>query len=240
MKLVNITTILAVALLTACSAAPKRPDPIVMTAAPTQQAPQAPHSPSVTDTQVGNLQVPEWYLTPPEQTETAIYSAGYGTSRELNLALQKAMADADLKLSQKMSSEFQSLRKSYEQDSGQQVAKNFEVMTKTVTNNAIRGHHQKTAKVTMMGMEYRVFVLMTYPLGEANHFAQAALGEKLRAQAQANEARTNAELTGQVAPAATPAGGTVQLMDVNNEEYKAKRDAALQKPGAVIGQTTVR
>jgi len=33
--------------------------------------------------------------------------------------------------------------------------------------------------------------------------------------------------------------GTLNLMPVENEEYKARRQAALQKPGAVIGQTSV-
>jgi hypothetical protein len=28
-------------------------------------------------------------------------------------------------------------------------------------------------------------------------------------------------------------------MPVDNAEYKAKRDAALQKPGAVVGQTSI-
>jgi hypothetical protein len=32
----------------------------------------------------------------------------------------------------------------------------------------------------------------------------------------------------------------LQLIDVDNAEYKARRDAALQKPGAVIGHVTYR
>jgi len=33
---------------------------------------------------------------------------------------------------------------------------------------------------------------------------------------------------------------SIQLLDVDNEEYRQRRDAALQKPGAVIGHITVR
>jgi hypothetical protein len=33
---------------------------------------------------------------------------------------------------------------------------------------------------------------------------------------------------------------TFQLMQVDNEEYKRKRDEALQKPGAVVGQAVIR
>jgi hypothetical protein len=32
----------------------------------------------------------------------------------------------------------------------------------------------------------------------------------------------------------------IKLLDVDNEEYKRKRDEALAKPGAVIGQATLR
>lgn len=34
--------------------------------------------------------------------------------------------------------------------------------------------------------------------------------------------------------------GEVKLLDVDNAEYKRRRDEALQKPGAVVGQVTVR
>jgi hypothetical protein len=38
----------------------------------------------------------------------------------------------------------------------------------------------------------------------------------------------------------TPEGtSTLNLMPVDNAEYKAKRAEALQKPGAVVGQTSV-
>jgi len=30
------------------------------------------------------------------------------------------------------------------------------------------------------------------------------------------------------------------LMDVDNAEYKARREAALKKPGAVVGQTVIQ
>ena len=41
-----------------------------------------------------------------------------------------------------------------------------------------------------------------------------------------------------VVSAVQPRG--IELLPVDNEEYKKRRDEALQKPGAVIGQTTVR
>lgn len=44
-----------------------------------------------------------------------------------------------------------------------------------------------------------------------------------------------------VTPVTVPtAQGDLKLLDVNNEEYKRRRDEALEKPGAVIGQSVVR
>lgn len=43
------------------------------------------------------------------------------------------------------------------------------------------------------------------------------------------------------APSTAPTSqGDIKLLDVDNAEYKKRRDEALQKPGAVIGQITVR
>lgn len=42
------------------------------------------------------------------------------------------------------------------------------------------------------------------------------------------------------AESAPTAQGEVKLLDVDNAEYKRRRDEALQKPGAVVGQVTVR
>jgi hypothetical protein len=44
-----------------------------------------------------------------------------------------------------------------------------------------------------------------------------------------------------VTPVTVPTNtGEITLLDVDNAEYKQRRDAALQKPGAVVGQTVVR
>jgi hypothetical protein len=50
------------------------------------------------------------------------------------------------------------------------------------------------------------------------------------------------EVNGRTEPENKPAvtGDTIQLLPVDNVEYKKRRDEALAKPGAVIGQTTVQ
>lgn len=77
--------------------------------------------------------------------------------------------------------------------------------------------------------------------------------QRQRDQAEAADRRLKEEIgprSDAPAPAAAPASapaqtvntseGPVKLLDVSNPEYKQRRDEALQKPGAVIGQTVVR
>jgi len=53
--------------------------------------------------------------------------------------------------------------------------------------------------------------------------------------------KSEVEPKSRVTPVTVPtAGGEIKLLDVDNAEYKQKRDEALAKPGAVIGQTVVR
>lgn len=73
--------------------------------------------------------------------------------------------------------------------------------------------------------------------------------QRQRAEAEAADAKLRQEIGPRpdaAAPAPAPAQtvntseGPVKLLDVDNAEYKRKRDEALQKPGAVIGQATVQ
>jgi hypothetical protein len=64
--------------------------------------------------------------------------------------------------------------------------------------------------------------------------------DEITGNAPVSDAPAAPAKTGGSVGVVTP-GGTTQLnlLPVDNEAYKAKRDSALQKPGAVIGQVTV-
>ena len=112
------------------------------------------------------------------------------------------------------------------------------------------GARVEKSQVIVENGRYHAFVLVALPLGDANKVTKAQ-----REQARDNAVKTNAEKefkeldqlndrakagtpTSDAAPQSEVKG--ITLMNVDNEEYKAKRDAALQKPGAVIGQTTLQ
>ena len=112
---------------------------------------------------------------------------------------------------------------------------------------------------------YKVYVLVRLPLGANNALQtrrdQARLqreadirGRAAERDMERNEAAERTEqresdanlersLTPQsrVAPVTVPTtGGELKLLDVDNVEYRQRRAEALEKPGAVVGQTVVR
>jgi hypothetical protein len=69
----------------------------------------------------------------------------------------------------------------------------------------------------------------------------------VHAEDEAKQERADQQLREQIGPRAEPikpASNTsqteIKLLDVDNEEYKRKRDEALANPTAVIGQITLR
>ena len=125
------------------------------------------------------------------------------------------------------------------------------------------------SQATFDGRVYKVYVLVRYPLGEQNSLRKEREVARTKRETefrsnrahqeldQAQEVRRNEverdeqALRSQVAPVVvgpsssttavtTKEGRVVELLDVDNAEYKKKRDEALAKPNAVVGQTTLR
>ena len=100
------------------------------------------------------------------------------------------------------------------------------------------------------GTRIRSYVLVALPIGSANLMKSAK--ETARSSKEAfqeldeitgnSPAKTEPAKPGESVSVVNPDGSSssVQLLPVENEEYKQRRAEALKKPGAVIGQVTVR
>jgi hypothetical protein len=95
-------------------------------------------------------------------------------------------------------------------------------------------------------------VLVALPLGDKNVLksakdAAARAPEAFRELDEVTGAKKPVEVTpvapakGQEVSVVKPDGSTssLNLLPVENAEYKARRDEALKKPGAVVGQVTI-
>lgn len=260
MKLVS--TLAAVALLSACAAAPTKtvevapaPAPAIVYQPITQpyalpQAPVRTVAPA-----------PAWFVNLPEDTVDMMFAAGTATSTDEQMAYDKARMSAERKLVENMYSRVQTQTKSFRADRGDAMIENFRQITRKNARGELSGAQRVDSRATHDGRVYKVYVLVRLPLG-ANNVMQTRR-DQARVQREADisgrleeqdmdrnesaergvQRENDADLERQLTPASkvVPVDtGTIQLLDVDNEEYKRRRDETLRKPGAVIGQTVLR
>jgi hypothetical protein len=157
-----------------------------------------PYEPTVNQAVV-QVNIPSWYVMPPKATEQSVFVAGTATSSTLQMATQKAILDADIKLAFQMESVLKGLIKSYQNDLGNDIVENTESIARKVTAVTVNGHHQVDMQVTQEGKVFRVFVLMRFPLGGANYFADKIHKDALKKQSTARERAATTELNDSVA-----------------------------------------
>ena len=121
-----------------------------------------------------NVQLPAWFVKIPEPTDKHMFVPGVATSTSLNMAIQKAQTDADVKVAFHTQTSIQAMLKMYQVDTGQTVIEDTELAARRITDIFISGQQQKDIVVQREGRMYRVFVLMQYPVEPIVYFANQA------------------------------------------------------------------
>ena len=256
--LIKRLSILAVAAsLVACASTQPQaqapvPQPVVIAPAPHPYAlPQA--STRAVDP------APAWFTNLPADTADMMFAAGVASSTDEQMAYDKARMTAERKLVETMYSRVQTQTKSYRADRGEASIENFEQITRKNARGELSGAQRVDSRATFDGRVYKVYVLVRLPIGSANTLQTKRDQVRLQREAEIrsrvadrdmnkNEAaerteqrENDANLERNLSPQTKPVSdGTIRLLEVDNAEYKQKRADALEKPGAVIGQTTVR
>lgn len=194
---------------------------------------------------------PSWFLRLPTNTDEMIFAAGTASSTSEQMAFDKARMFAEARLIELLGSQINS--KSYINRVGvrDKATDRFESLIQKNANGELVGAERVDAQVTHNGRVYKVYVLLRYPLGEANTLVRERNNQlNLKESKPAGDAEDNdpelkptlaPEKTGATVGAVTQGQATeVKLLNVDNEEYRRRRDETLQKPGAVLGQITVQ
>ncbi|MGY9002736.1 MAG: LPP20 family lipoprotein [Rhodospirillales bacterium] len=118
------------------------------------------------------VEIPSWYLNLP-QDEHSVYASGTATSADLQLAMDKSVLNAKRTLADSIKGLLSSKMKQFIDESGageDSVLTNeaSKVTTNLITEANVAGYKQADAKVLSQGKQYRVYVLLQYPLGKAN------------------------------------------------------------------------
>jgi len=231
----NLLVCLAVLSLAACSTT--QPQPVAQPQAQVQQVQPA---------QVPGTSIPDWFVDVPK-SEDYLFSVGDGVSGSVSGALGNARANAFEGICQGAGGTVRSQTKVFRQD----TENNSTSISTTAIRNfcadvSVAGATVDKSKIVVENGRYHAYVLVSLPLGDKNKVTKAQ-----REQARDNAVKTTAErefreldqLNDKSKAPVSESSSRVEgitLMPVDNEEYKRKRDEALQKPGAVIGQSVVR
>jgi hypothetical protein len=197
-------------------------------------------------------QAPIWMSKLPK-APGYIFENGTATSADFGMADMKAKAMAYAKICTAAGGKIRQQTKIYRADSGDASVDQSELAIRSMCADIdITGIETVEMKHVSEGNRIRTYALVTLPLGDKN-----VLKSTKEAQARAPDAFkeldevTTGKKPVEVTPVAPQRGNevsvvqpdgtasTLNLMPVDNAEYKARRAEAIQKPGAVIGQVSV-
>jgi hypothetical protein len=198
-------------------------------------------------------QAPEWMSKLPKSAN-AVYESGTATSGDFAMADMKAKAIAYAKICTSAGGKVRSQTKVFTQDNGTTTTEMSEMAIRSICPDIdITGVETVEMKHVADGNRIRTYVLVALPIGNANVMKTAKETSRNSKEAfqELDEITGNKPVgatdvpvvpqKGQEVSVIQPDGTktTLNLLPVDNAAYKARRDAAIQKPGAVVGQTTV-
>lgn len=199
---------------------------------------------------------PNWFTNPPRSTENVVYVTGTYASTNWALADRTATDIALGKLCVKLGGQVNQQSKVYQRDVDGNTQEFSETTIKNVCDRVDVTGYVVDSKDQIVDKNGRVrsYILVAYPIGDANPLKSAKDRARQQGNTLNNASRAFDELdrsTGNAQPDATQQQGQPQsqtnavpinqlnLVEVDNAEYKKRRAEALQKPGAVVGQVTL-
>lgn len=180
--------------------------------------------------------IPEWMSKLPKSTN-AVYENGTAISADMAMADMMAKTIAYAKICVAAGGKIRSQTKVF----GTQDNMTMEITARSICPDVdISGVETVDMKHIAEGGRFRTYALVALPIGNANTIRKEADARRDKELAMARAPDAFKELDNSITGKSSTEEGTIKLLPVDNEEYKARRDAALQKPNSVIGQTTLR
>lgn len=180
-----IVVVAATALLAGCASTPTPGSPEAA-AAQEKQATKA------VEKAVSNI--PSWYLTPPVE-ENAIYAAGVAASGDMQFAMDRAVLSAKTSLASQLNNRVSARIRDFMNEAGVAgdatlTAEADRVSQNVVTEVNLAGFRRDKSEVMQEGRNYRAYVLLRYPVGDANKIVrdQVRKSNQLESRLRASKA----------------------------------------------------
>jgi hypothetical protein len=169
----------------------------------------------------------------------------------MQFAVDKAMMSAKRELASNFSSHIDSLMKDYSAQAGGNdsiVLQEINRTTKLTINRVnLIGVQRTNFRVDREGNGYRAYVKVRYSADDSNKILLDEIRRNQKLNHKFESSKAFKELEDSVKPKEevtikpkSAEVGVLDLIDVENEEYKKRRAEALDKPGAVHGRVTLR
>jgi hypothetical protein len=193
-------------------------------------------------------EAPEWMSKLPKAAGY-VFENGTATSTDFGFADIKAKTIAYSKICTSAGGKVRSQTKLYRADNGDAGTESSEMAVRSMCADVdISGVETVEMKHVAEGNRIRTYVLVALSLnGNTNKNTRRNAKEAFQELDEMAREQKGVEVTpvapqkGQEVSVVRPDGtsSTLNLMPVENAEYKARREEALKKPGAVVGQVTV-
>ena len=185
---------------------------------------------------------PDWYTSVPDQT--ALYAVASERSTDLQFAVDKSMLAAKRELASNFSSHVNAMMKDFASEIGDvddTVMRDINRTTKLVISKVnLIGVQRTNLKIVHESKGYRAFVKLRYAVDDSNRLLMEEIKRDRKLKHKLESSKSFKELEKSVKVEDTLDSGEVILLDVDNEDYKRRRDETLQKPNSVIGRVIVQ
>jgi len=193
-------------------------------------------------------EAPEWMSKLPKAAGY-VFENGTATSTDFGFADIKAKTIAYSKICTSAGGKVRSQTKLYRADNGDAGTESSEMAVRSMCADVdISGVETVEMKHVAEGNRIRTYVLVALSLnGNANKNTKRSAKEAFKELDDVVREQNGVVVTpvapvrGQEVSIVRPDGttSTLNLMPVENAEYKARREEALKKPGAVVGQISI-
>ncbi|MCB1737789.1 MAG: hypothetical protein KDI42_06665 [Gammaproteobacteria bacterium] len=154
-------------------------------------------------------EAPDWYLKPPTAS-SMLYASATATSEDLQMAQDKAILDAKRGIAEQIESRLSGKLRQYVLDHGgvdnhdSVQAEASKVMQNSFTDVDLAGFHVEESKLIQQGPGFRSYVLIGFPLGDANRLITAKLQRSQQQDTSVAATKAYADLQRDIDAARTP------------------------------------
>jgi hypothetical protein len=198
------------------------------------------YSRQVSSAQQSISQAPTWMFELPKDPNY-IFESATSISTDFSMADMKARTIAFSKICHVAGGKVRSQTKLFRSDNESVSTEQSEMAIRSICPDVdMTGVQTISMKHVAEGNKIRTYILVGLPVGNSNVLKDMKDSKKRVPDAfKELDSMIEKPLGALNSSASNDAGQTLKLLDVDNNDYKRRRDETLQKPNAVVGRVTV-